>query len=61
MSNEIEPLEFELNTKLQIDDNGITIAVDVDNWQTLHRIDGRVVRNGEPVNIIKFGLVIHIG
>ena len=27
----------------------------MDNWQTLHRIDGRVVRNGEPVNIIKFG------
>ena len=58
VSNEIEPLEFELNAKLQIDDNGYYhLPIDASNWQTLHRIEGRVVRNGDPVNIIKFGWI----
>jgi hypothetical protein len=30
------------------------MALDTTRWQTLHRIEGRVVRNGEGVNIIKF-------
>ena len=53
--NEIEPIEFELISGLTEDANGYYhMALDTTRWQTLHRIEGRVVRNGEGVNIIKF-------
>ena len=53
--NEIEPIEFELISGLTEDANGYYhMALDINKWQTLHRIEGRVVRNGEGVNIIKF-------
>ena len=55
-SNHIEPIEFELSSGLEVDDNGYYhLTLDVGQWQTLHRIDGRVLRNGEGVNVIKFG------
>lgn len=55
---EIEPLEFQLSDNLTIDENGFYhLSIDTTKWQTFHRISGRVVRNGNPVNIIKFGWV----
>jgi hypothetical protein len=55
-SNHIEPIEFELSSGLEVDDNGYYhLTLDVGQWQTLHRIEGRVLRNGEGVNVIKFG------
>ena len=55
-ANEVESIEFELNTRLTEDANGYYhLTIDTTNWQTLHRIEARVTRNGEGVNIIKFG------
>ena len=52
----IEPIEFELNSGLIKDGNGYYhMTLDDTKWQTLQRIEGRVLRNGEGVNVIKFG------
>ena len=56
--NQIDPIEFELNSGLVIDGNGYYhLTLDTENWQTLHRIEGRVIRQGhdDGVNVIKFG------
>ena len=51
----IEPIEFELNSGLTKDGNGYYhMTLDTTNWQTLHRIEGRVLHNNEGVNVIKF-------
>ena len=51
----IEPIEFELNSGLTKDGNGYYhMTLDTTNWQTLHRIEGRVLRNNDGVNVIKF-------
>ena len=43
--NQIDPIEFELNSGLVIDGNGYYhLTLDTENWQTLHRIEGRVIR-----------------
>ncbi len=55
-SNHIEPIEFELSSGLEVDENGYYhISIDTTRWQTIHRISGNVYRNGNPVNVIKFG------
>ena len=56
VSNELEPIIFELNSGLFKDSNGYYhMNLDTNSVQTLHRLSGRVLRNGEPVNVIKFG------
>ncbi len=54
-ANEVESIEFELNTRLTEDANGYYhLTLDTTNWQTLHRIEGRVLRNNDGVNTVKF-------
>lgn len=56
--SEIEPLEFKLESGLHQDANGFYhLKIDTSKWQTIHRISGKVLRNNNPVNIIKFGWV----
>ena len=53
---QLESIDFELNSGLVVDSNGYYhIQIDTTRWQTLHRISGNVNRNGNPVNVIKFG------
>ena len=53
--DELEPIIFELNSGLFKDSNGYYhMNLDTNSVQTLHRLSGRVLRNGEPVNVIKF-------
>ena len=55
-SNHIEPIEFVLESNLTEDSNGFYhLEIDTSVWQTLHRISGSVYRNGESVDVIKFG------
>ena len=55
VSNDIEPILFELDSGLLKDSNGYYhMNLDTNSVQTLHRLSGRVLRNGEPVNVIKF-------
>tara|TARA_R100000081_G_C4812947_1_gene172562 strand:- start:265 stop:795 length:531 start_codon:yes stop_codon:yes gene_type:complete len=55
-NHQIEEIVFELNTKLPQDENGYyRLTIDRNRWQTLHRIEGRVLRNNDGVNVIKFG------
>ena len=55
-SSELSPITFELDAGLYEDGNGFHhLMIDMDRWQTLHRLSGHVYRNGEPINIIKFG------
>ena len=55
-SNHIEPIEFVLESNLTEDSNGFYhLEIDTSVWQTLHRISGGVYRNGESVDVIKFG------
>tara|TARA_Y100000114_G_C11731916_1_gene314083 strand:+ start:217 stop:666 length:450 start_codon:yes stop_codon:yes gene_type:complete len=55
-SADIEPIEFELLTNLQRDDNGYYhMKLDPLRQQTFHRLSGRVTRNDRGVNVIKFG------
>ena len=47
---------FELDARLPLDDNGYYhLEIDTTTWQTLHRLSGHVYRDGDPVNIVKFG------
>jgi len=51
----IEPLEFQLNVGLYEDANGYYhLPLNLNNLQTLHRVSGKILRNGEPVNVIDF-------
>lgn len=51
----IEPLSFQLNTGLIIDSNGYYhMSIDTNSLQSFHRISGKITRNGESVNTIKF-------
>ena len=55
-SNHIEPIEFVFESNLTEDSNGFYhLEIDTSVWQTLHRISGGVYRNGESVDVIKFG------
>ena len=52
----IAPITFELQLESGIDINGYYhVSIDTTRWQTIHRISGNVYRNGNPVNVIKFG------
>ena len=52
----ISPIEFELDTRLSVDANGYHhLKIDTTKWQTLHRISGHAYRDGEPMNVLKFG------
>ena len=54
-SNQIEPIEFKLEARLNEDNNGFYhLRIDTTKWQTLHRISGSVLRNGEGVDVIDF-------
>ncbi len=57
--NHIEPIEFELIAGLPQDNNGYYHYAVANNTnqitQTLHRISGKVTRNEEPIDVIKFG------
>ncbi len=55
-NNHIEPIEFVLDARLVEDNNGFYhLDLDTMKWQTPHRISGNVIRNGEAVDVIKFG------
>ena len=52
----LSPITFELDSKLTKDVNGYHhLTIDTTQWQTLHRISGHVYRDGESVNVLKFG------
>jgi len=52
----VEPITFELQLVSLIDNNGYYhMSIDTTRWQTIYRISGNVYRNGNPVNVIKFG------
>ena len=56
VNNELEPITFQLDARLEIDENGYyRLPLDMSNWQTLHRISGHLYRNGRPMNVTKFG------
>lgn len=45
---------FEENTGLPIDDNGFYhMELDMESWQTIHRISGHVYLNDEPLEFLK--------
>ena len=51
----ISSVEFKLDSRLSVDDNGYHhMVIDTSRWQTTHRISGNVFRDDNPVNIIKF-------
>ena len=53
---ELSTIEFELDTKMEMDSNGYYhLTLDTTKWQTPHRISGHVYRDGESVNVLKFG------
>ena len=53
---EISTITFELDTRLEKDINGYYhLPIDTTTWQTLHRISGHAYRDGEPMNVLKFG------
>ena len=53
---DISSITFELDSKLTEDVNGYHhLTIDTTQWQTLHRISGHVYRDGESVNVLKFG------
>ena len=53
---EISTITFELDTRLEKDINGYYhLLIDTTKWQTLHRLSGHVYRDGEPMNVLKFG------
>ena len=55
-NNQLEPIEFILESNLTKDSNGFYhLDLDTTKWQTLHRISGNVYRNGESVDVLKFG------
>ena len=52
----LSPITFELDSKLTEDVNGYHhLTIDTTQWQTLHKISGHVYRDGESVNVLKFG------
>ena len=54
--NQLEPIEFVLESNLTEDSNGFYhLDLDTTKWQTLHRLSGHVYRNGESVDVLKFG------
>ena len=56
VDNELEPITFQLDARLEIDNNGYyRLPLDMSNWQTLHRISGHLYRSGRPMNVTKFG------
>ena len=53
---ELSTIEFELDARMEKDINGYYhLTIDTTKWQTLHRISGHVYRDGESVNVLKFG------
>jgi len=54
--DEISSIVFELDSRLSEDANGYHhLTIDTTKWQTLHRLSGHVYRDGEPMNVLKFG------
>ena len=52
----ISSVEFKLNSRLTVDENGYHhMVIDTSRWQTTHRISGHVYRDNESVNVLKFG------
>ena len=53
---ELSSIVFELDTQMVEDENGYYhLTIDTTKWQTIHRISGHVYRDGEAVNVLKFG------
>ena len=56
VESEISSIVFELDSRLNEDANGYHhLIIDTTRWQTLHRVSGHVYRDGEPMNVLKFG------
>ena len=53
--NEEETYIFEIEPRLDIDDNGFYhLTIDRNNWQTIYRVSGHVnTGNGNPVDLMK--------
>jgi hypothetical protein len=52
--SEVEEIRIELNTRLDVDDNGYYhLEINDSSWQTLHRLSGTVYMNDEPLEVLK--------
>ena len=51
----VEPIVFELDTRLSKTDDGYYhLTLNTNSWQTTHRISGHVYREGMPVDVVRF-------
>ena len=50
----VEPIEFELDTRLSKTGDYYHLTLNDNSWQTTHRISGNVFRNGMPVDVVRF-------
>ena len=56
ITDTISRLHFELISNLEQDQNGFyLLELNLDNWQTLHRLDGIVTRDSLPCRVIEIG------
>ena len=54
--DELSTIEFVLDSRMEMDANGYyRLTLDTTKWQTPHRLSGHVYRDGESVNVLKFG------
>jgi len=51
--SEVEEIRIELNTRLDVDDNGYYHLELGESWQTLHRLSGTVYLNDQPLEVLK--------
>ena len=51
--SEVEEIRIELNTRLDVDDNGYYHLELGESWQTLHRLSGTAYMNDEPLEVLK--------
>ena len=55
-TEESSRIEFVLDARMTVDGNGYYhLTLDTTKWQTPHRLSGHVYRDGESVNVLKFG------
>ena len=51
----VEPIVFELDTRLSKTDDGYYhLTLNTNSWQTTHRISGNVYRGDNPVDVVRF-------
>ena len=53
--DELSTIVFVLDTRLESVNGYPTLNVNPNVWQSVHRISGNVYRDGNPMNVLKFG------